>query len=277
MVGHTHEDIDAAFSKISDNLRRNDAETMVQLMSMLPSSQRTQGLYNIREWLEPNITPITGQTGPLHYKFSRDERNNVVGEYKGLKHRPWKKMPKPMLKQLPKGLPKVIIPSFKKYKFELLRKNIERCKFLFSDIVFDTQYRWWQRFVNYIEDVTKKTANANFYARKNAKWLLPLLPRQSENPEQLLINQPAEIQEMIDKEVDDPMVSFYFYFFLNSNDRVVAVSGFCSINIIYLYNKLYGHPEHIEDTAFIDMCRQIHVFSSLFQNIRVRGLGILVL
>ncbi|VDI09707.1 Hypothetical predicted protein [Mytilus galloprovincialis] len=36
-VGHTHEDVDAAFSRIAETLRRNDAETMPRLKEMLPN------------------------------------------------------------------------------------------------------------------------------------------------------------------------------------------------------------------------------------------------
>ena len=35
IVGHTHEDVDAAFSRISEKLRRLDAETFYDLLGLL--------------------------------------------------------------------------------------------------------------------------------------------------------------------------------------------------------------------------------------------------
>ena len=126
-VGHTHEDIDAEFSRIAEKLRKTDAETLVQLMNLLPASKQTGGLYDIKGWLEKHIRPITGHSGALHYRFSKDEANNLIGEYKGLNHRPWKKLSKLMLTTTPTGIPKILLPNFSKYKFDLLTKNIDKC------------------------------------------------------------------------------------------------------------------------------------------------------
>ena len=49
-VGHTHEDIDAAFSKVAEKLRKQEAETLHGLMSLLPNAKQTSGLYDIKNW-----------------------------------------------------------------------------------------------------------------------------------------------------------------------------------------------------------------------------------
>ena len=175
-------------------------------MNLLPASKQTGGLYDIKGWLERHISPITGQTGPLHYRFSKDEANNLIGEYKGLNHRPWKRLPKLMLRTMPTGIPKIVLPNFSKYKFDLLSKNIDKCRYLFSDIVSNTQYRWWQRYIGFLEDVGKNKLKTTIYGKTNAKWLLPLLPRVSKDPNPHMVSLPTEIQEMIDKEADDPVV-----------------------------------------------------------------------
>lgn len=77
-VGHTHEDVDAAFSKIAETLRRKDAETMPRLKTMLPNVNEVEVLYDIRQWLTPNLNDIRKHTGPLHYKFSRDLASQEV-------------------------------------------------------------------------------------------------------------------------------------------------------------------------------------------------------
>lgn len=47
-MGHTHEDIDAAFSRVSEKLRKTEAETLVGLIDLLPNSKQTGGLYDIK-------------------------------------------------------------------------------------------------------------------------------------------------------------------------------------------------------------------------------------
>ena len=166
-------------------------------------------MYDIKGWLEKHIRPVTGQTDPLHYKFYRDEKDNVIGECKGQNHRPWIKLSKRMLTTMPTGIPKILPPSFHKCKFDLLSKNIDKCQYLFSDIVTNTQFRWWKRYINFLEGVSKSKQKTNIYAKTNARWLLPLLPQVSRDPTPNVVNLPAEIYEMVDKEVDDPVVCFF--------------------------------------------------------------------
>lgn len=52
-VGHTHEEIDAAFSRISE--KKTEAETVVGLIDLLPYSKHTGGLFDIKGWLEKHI------------------------------------------------------------------------------------------------------------------------------------------------------------------------------------------------------------------------------
>ena len=52
LVGHTHEDIDAMFSKIANTLRRTDAETMTDLITLMPRVNLLHGgLFDIRKWI----------------------------------------------------------------------------------------------------------------------------------------------------------------------------------------------------------------------------------
>lgn len=67
MVGHTHEDIDACFSKVSDILRRNDAETLDDLVNFLPKVTNIKYVFDVRSWIEDNIRDVRKHTPPLHY------------------------------------------------------------------------------------------------------------------------------------------------------------------------------------------------------------------
>lgn len=58
MVGNIHEQIDACFSKVSDILRRNDAETLDDLVNLLPNVMNIKYVFDVRSWLEDNILDV---------------------------------------------------------------------------------------------------------------------------------------------------------------------------------------------------------------------------
>ncbi len=87
-VGHTHEDIDAAFSRIAERLRQNEAETLHDLLHKLPEVTEIRGgMHDISGWMKPYIVDIRKHTRPLHYKFARVE-GQVSVLYKGQQHQP---------------------------------------------------------------------------------------------------------------------------------------------------------------------------------------------
>ncbi|XP_062566153.1 uncharacterized protein LOC134228510, partial [Saccostrea cucullata] len=205
-VGHTHEDIDAGFSKIADQLRRNEAGTIPRLLSLIPNTRQLRGLYDIKNWLTPCLNSVAHHTKPHHFRFRRNEENKIITEYKGSHNSQWKQLQRPILKQIPRGLPKILKPqNFHKINIDALEKNIDRSKFLFSD---QNQFQWWRRFTAYLRDLQSDTRMQLEYAKEHARWLLPLLPKQKDNldrqAEQSRIN--PELHEMVDKELDEPQV-----------------------------------------------------------------------
>lgn len=207
-VGHTHEDIDAGFSKIADQLRRNEATTIPRLLSLIPNTHQLKGLYDIKNWLSPCLNPVSHHTKPHHFRFYKDYKNQVVSEYKGSHNNPWKRFPSTILKQMSYGLPKILIPPyFEKINIEALEKNIDRSKFLFSE---QSQFQWWKRFINYLKDLKSNPTLRMKYAKDQARWLFPLLPKQQENADQEEAGPSRldpELHEMVDKELDEPVVS----------------------------------------------------------------------
>lgn len=73
MVGHIHEDIDSRFSKVADKLRRNDAETLDDLVALLPSVTVINYVYDVRTWIQDSICDLRKHTRPLHYKFRSND------------------------------------------------------------------------------------------------------------------------------------------------------------------------------------------------------------
>ena len=88
-VGHTHEDIDASFSQLSMKLRKADAETMPQLLSLLNGANQLRGLFDIKAWLEPCLNNIKKHSKPLHFKFNKDVTQKTVMQDRANSNRPW--------------------------------------------------------------------------------------------------------------------------------------------------------------------------------------------
>lgn len=75
LVGHTHEDVDQCFSKISQKLKEKDALTIPHLEALINNSQTPQPhvskvntVWNISGWLEPYINQVHNITFPKMYR-----------------------------------------------------------------------------------------------------------------------------------------------------------------------------------------------------------------
>ena len=97
MVGHTHEDIDAAFSKVSLRTKGKDIGTLPELMAevwecmselhMVPSLITEVVAY--KSYLKQyKVKSIMGQSKPISFRFSMIE-NKPVYQYKQDIHLPW--------------------------------------------------------------------------------------------------------------------------------------------------------------------------------------------
>ena len=103
-MGHTYEDVDAGFSKIASNLRKNDCETLEELKKLLPNSKYFNYLFDVRISVESHLVDLSKHTQPLHYKFVRNaESVNIL--YKGTQTQPSKKLKSSLFKSNSKGIP----------------------------------------------------------------------------------------------------------------------------------------------------------------------------
>lgn len=127
--------------------------------------------------------------------------------YKGSYMKPWTRLTGSLLKQLPVGIPKILMPSFVKLSLEALEKNIDRCRLLFTEY---SQFLWWKRFLTYLQSLQTDQSARESYAKFNARWLLPLLPIQPAEhvSDQALVQIDGELHELIDRELDDPIVRY---------------------------------------------------------------------
>ncbi len=116
-MGHTHEDIDQLFSRISKQLSQKGAETIPgkkvfvhkmarnitiiiliildlqdQIFASSTPSPKVSVLDNIRDvksWIEPCLESFRGHSSPHCFKFIRDTDNKVVMYYRNWSMDPW--------------------------------------------------------------------------------------------------------------------------------------------------------------------------------------------
>ena len=163
-----------------------------------------QGMFDIRNWLDPFINNIQHHTKPLHYRFSRNHDETIQIFYKGNHNKSWKTLPCNILSSMPAGSPSVIEPDFKNINLDRIEKHMTSWKPLLSNS--NTLLLWWSQFVKNLKDISSSQDKIKAYALRNATWLLPVLPRQDGANEDATTSQvlPTELQALLSDEVRDP-------------------------------------------------------------------------
>ncbi|CAC5375163.1 unnamed protein product [Mytilus coruscus] len=206
VVGHTHEDIDAAFSKISEKLRTKDVETLPTLLKIIPDVSEIKFLYNIRDWLIPVISNFKQHTDPLHYRFKGETQTDVVNIYqKKTQDKPWVQLTFGafLVPILPKGVPKLVQPSFeRKINTKRLNSCISSWNCLFRNQIQQTSKIWWQNFVKYLEKMETSALFRIKEISETANWILPKLPKLNRYEEPNTSDQqiPNELIQMVQDE-----------------------------------------------------------------------------
>lgn len=208
-VGHTHEDIDRAFSVIADELRQRDVSTLPELLGMLENPEEIRGgLFDIRTWLEPYLNTPKKHTQPHHYKFARSSTGNLITFYKGSCTAPWKKLRNNILIQKPRGQPHILQPDFnKKMNIQSMKKQLHKAWApLFAD---QSDCGWWEAYFQQLERLCKSEVASRTYAQAGSHWILPDLPKFTEQPEPVTQEQlqlRADLAELTRTETNEPEV-----------------------------------------------------------------------
>ncbi|KXJ23124.1 hypothetical protein AC249_AIPGENE10502 [Exaiptasia diaphana] len=189
MVGHTHEDVDQLFSRISKRLSKNNACTVDELSSQIKESYNPEvnvislrHLFNITPWLEPLFNDFSGHSDPHQFKLEKGANGEVNFSYKKWSTRKvWKtgedgyfpilKSDVDLSKLKPPGTVQV---SLEKVGIQKLSTDISKYKLRFSS---QTQ-NWWR---SYIEDLTQRQAHSDQY---RGEWLLDTLVRSNQDIQQ---------------------------------------------------------------------------------------------
>lgn len=86
MKGHTHEDVDQLFSRISVYTSKQNIPTLSSLLSNIPksynkpntTSERLMAIFNIRDWIQPHMNKPSQHSHPHQFKITKNTHGNAV-------------------------------------------------------------------------------------------------------------------------------------------------------------------------------------------------------
>ena len=195
-VGHTHEDVDAAFSRISEKLRKTDVSTLDDLVNVLPRSEHLSNVFDVKKWLDTSVADPEFHTEPHHYKWESSSQG-VSLYFKGNKGDQWESSEDNFLLSVPRGKPKPLKPDTSNIDSARSLKLIKQVKHMFSNT--EQSFNWWKKFHDNLKRLPRFTHH----------WILDELPIQEERTTINLDDSdpiPEEIQKMLEKEVRVPRV-----------------------------------------------------------------------
>ncbi|CAG2239875.1 unnamed protein product [Mytilus edulis] len=164
IVGHTHEDVDQSFSKISHKLRTNDAITLPELhtliresQSPLPEIEDTRGVWNISSWLEDYVNQIHNVTFPKLYRIFNDAVGHTTVKFKVFStddvwHPSHNERPLEIFKinkgeqALPPGFPALVDQQLDHDFVKDLKRSVERDYKLAN--FSEERMSWWKIFMD---------------------------------------------------------------------------------------------------------------------------------
>ncbi|KAL9953863.1 hypothetical protein ACROYT_G041336 [Oculina patagonica] len=183
MVGHTHEDVDQFFSRISRRLHKKDSMTLPALVRNIhkahtpaPDVHVLKYVFDIKAWLEPYLNSVKRHVYPHAYKFFKRDGRVTMRYKKWANDKTW--LPDGpslhMLNGKPRGIPVLVRPETKKLMdIKDLQESVKKCSRLTNE-----DQMWWSSFVNKEKAFRAKwaTASADMLAKeKRSEWQLDKL------------------------------------------------------------------------------------------------------
>jgi len=148
------------FSRISVSLGKVNACTLDKLRKVIaesytptPSTIVMENIYNLKEWLEPFIYPMTYHSQPHAFRFKENAVGQVEMTYKlwaGEQNKPWQptnKGPLIVLDRVPPGTPSVSRPDNEPKNCpepETMEKQLKHL----TQRMSNDDIKWWQAFIS---------------------------------------------------------------------------------------------------------------------------------
>jgi hypothetical protein len=175
-------------------LRVTDAETLTDLVNMLPNCEIIKYIFDVKNWLKPHIANILHTSEAFHYKFTI-VNNHVKVYFKGRYDKPWNSLEETILKSKPCGIPTLVNPDYSDINIERSIKQVASIKSMF---IKSDSFSFWDHFYKDLKEGRR-------LSNEPALWILPELPRQLDMTIDN-INVGIDVQDLIDKENQIPRV-----------------------------------------------------------------------
>ncbi|XP_077864883.1 uncharacterized protein LOC144350661 [Saccoglossus kowalevskii] len=195
-VGHTHENVDQMFSKISTGLRKDNAYTVEDLISIIKNAYTPAinvavlgPLLNIKEWLIPHLYGnFNGHSKPHNFRFRKVDQKTYM-HYRLWSSDPWE--PQCTSEDDVPGLicfkstpciddpPEWVVPSLMKLDVEALERSIPNG---FVHRMPSHAVQSWKDFMSNIKDLEKTPVDVP------ERWQLHDLVEAAEAKQQLRQN-----------------------------------------------------------------------------------------
>ena len=158
MKGHTHEDVDQLFSRISTHTAKHNVPTLSSLLNHIPqaynkpntTADRIQTVYNIKDWLFPCLNKIANHSQPHQFKITKKEGKAVLSTKKWSSNDEWQSTTgeEHILKCHPQGQP---APT-KRQDISLHLNNIRRDMPKYQTLLNGTEQEEWRDLLNELEE-----------------------------------------------------------------------------------------------------------------------------
>ncbi|XP_041478017.1 uncharacterized protein LOC121425955 [Lytechinus variegatus] len=139
MKGHTHEDVDQLFSRVSVHTSKQNIPTLSSLMTNITqgynkpntTSERLTSIFNIRDWLQPNMHKVSHHSHPHQFRITKDENGKAV-----LHTKKWSNTSEwqcttgenYIIKTHPEGVPHIVEPFTAELDLNNLRRDLPKYK-----------------------------------------------------------------------------------------------------------------------------------------------------
>ena len=136
MTGHTHEDVDQFFSRISTKIQKTNVATLPDLLRVIPQSHsqattahRIKTIFNIKDWLQPFMEPMAHHSRPHQFKITQDPDGKAVLHTKEWSASECWMLPSGsphILTGQPEGSPDAVTPNFEKVDIRRLAQHVAK-------------------------------------------------------------------------------------------------------------------------------------------------------
>ncbi|KXJ18305.1 hypothetical protein AC249_AIPGENE23463 [Exaiptasia diaphana] len=224
MVGHTHEDVDQFFSRISLKLRSNNVWTLPQLHNTIrssynpvPESCDVKVMFDISGWLKKHIVrPLKNHVYPHAFKYYLDQKDGKAKMlYKNwADDNMWENADDPdqILVSSPTGIPDLLRPRLGGSKQEVDLADLKSKVDSSSARMSDADLQWWETFLSDEGQEAEKWDEITDEERNEIalnNWPLEKLDKFSEKKKEQpkeMERQQGELKKLLEKQYRFPRI-----------------------------------------------------------------------